>query len=242
MDTDEKITLAVVMPVFNQAATITTVIEAWLERLDGLGVPFRFHVYNDGSTDGTRDVLNRLAEAHPGLRIHTKKNTGHGPTILQGYLDNRHAEWIFQTDSDDEVNADCFAAFWQQRHGYDFVIAHRRGRRASLSRKGLTWIARWVIRLVYGPTVGDVNAPYRLLRTAAFAPCFVSIPKNTFAPNLLVTGYAARRGVKTLEIDVPHQRPITGVVSTSSLRIVKGTLRSLGQVVAFRVFLAIRKP
>ena len=234
MDTTEKIALAVIMPAYNQETTIERVIDEWVEALSGLGIPFRLHVYNDGSTDETRALLDQLANTHDALRIHHQANAGHGPTILQGYRENTHATWIFQVDSDDEVSAAHFETFWRHRHAYDFIIANRIGRQASVSRKLLSWIARSLVHILYGGAVHDVNAPYRLLRAEAFKPCFAAIPARYFAPNLAITGYAALHDLKTLERDVPHRSGVTGDVSRSNGRIVKGSLLALGQTIAFR--------
>lgn len=241
MNTDEKIGLAVVMPVYNQETTIEHVIDEWVEVLTGLGVPYRLHVYDDGSTDGTRALLNRLAGTHDALHLHHQANAGHGPTILRGYRENTHAAWIMQVDSDDEVSAAHFEAFWAQRHAYDFIIARRRGRQASASRTLLSGAARFLVHALYGVSVHDVNAPYRLMRTAVFQPCFARIPPRSFAPNLLLTGYAALHAVKTLERDVPHRSRVTGAVTRSSWPIVKGSLLALGQAIAFRQVLRVRE-
>ena len=238
MDTTKKIALAVIMPAYNQETTIERVIDEWVDALSGLGVPFRLHVYNDGSTDGTRAFLDRVAGTHDALCIHHKANAGHGPTILQGYRENAHATWIFQVDSDDEVSAAHFEAFWRHRHAYDFVIANRRGRQASVSRKLLSWTARSLVHALYGGSVHDVNAPYRLLRVAAFKPCFSAIPARYFAPNLVITGYAALHDLKTLELDVPHRSRVTGDVTRTNWRIMKGSLLALWQTIVFRFRLA----
>ena len=235
IDQNETLVLAVVMPVYNQEDTIGNVIEEWVDALSGLGAPLLLHVYNDGSTDGTGAILDRLAGTHDALRIHHKANAGHGPTILQGYRENAHAMWIFQVDSDDEVSAAHLETFWRHRHTYDFVIANRRGRQASASRKLLSGVARFLVHFLYGVGVHDVNAPYRLLRLAAFKPCFSAIPKRFFAPNLVITGYAVLHDLKTLERDVPHRSRVTGDVTRSTWHIVKGSLLALGQTIAFRL-------
>ncbi len=238
MDSTKMIALAVIMPAYNQETTIERVIDEWVDALSGLGVPFQLYAYNDGSTDGTRALLDRLAGTHDALRIHHKANAGHGPTILQGYCEIARVTWIFQVDSDDEVSAAHFEAFWRHRHAYDFVIANRRGRQASVSRKLLSWTARSLVHALYGGSVHDVNAPYRLLRVAAFKPCFSAIPARYFAPNLVITGYAALHDLKTLELDVPHRSRVTGDVTRSNWRIVKGSLLALWQTIVFRFTLA----
>jgi glycosyltransferase involved in cell wall biosynthesis len=75
--------LSIVVPVYNEARTVAEVIDRLLA-ID-LPAPREILVVNDGSTDGTRDVLDRLP-ARPELRIiHAAKNGGKGSAIRTGF-------------------------------------------------------------------------------------------------------------------------------------------------------------
>jgi glycosyltransferase involved in cell wall biosynthesis len=75
--------ISIVVPVFNEARTVADVIER-LIAID-LPAPREILVVNDGSTDGTREVLDRIAQ-RPELRIiHAEKNGGKGSAIRIGY-------------------------------------------------------------------------------------------------------------------------------------------------------------
>jgi len=127
--------LAVVMPVYNEEGAIRNVIRKWSDELQRLEIDFEIHAYNDGSKDKSLQVLRELASQNPGLIIYDKANSGHGPTILQGYRENSRAEWIFQIDSDDEIGCEGFEELWKNRKRYSFLIGHRIRERQPLSRK-----------------------------------------------------------------------------------------------------------
>jgi len=75
--------ISIVVPVFNEARTVADVI-ARLIAID-LPAPREILVVNDGSTDGTRDVLDKIAQ-RPELRIiHAEKNGGKGSAIRIGF-------------------------------------------------------------------------------------------------------------------------------------------------------------
>jgi len=76
--------LAVVIPVYNEEACINIVIKSWYYMLLDLKIHFLIIVLNDGSQDGTADVLARFAD-NERISIINKKNSGHGSTILMGY-------------------------------------------------------------------------------------------------------------------------------------------------------------
>src|SRR3982751_1892064 len=78
--------VAVVMPVFNEAVNLPGVIAEWFDCFQRLGSDFTFLAVNDGSTDQTATVLDRLArELGPRLRVISKANSGHGRSCRYGY-------------------------------------------------------------------------------------------------------------------------------------------------------------
>ena len=75
--------ISIVVPVFNEARTVAEVVE----RLVAIDLPAarEILVVNDGSTDGTREVLDRIAP-RPEIRIiHAEKNGGKGSAIRIGF-------------------------------------------------------------------------------------------------------------------------------------------------------------
>jgi glycosyltransferase involved in cell wall biosynthesis len=75
--------LSIVVPVYNEVRTVAEVIERLLA-ID-LPAPREILVVNDGSTDGTREALDRIP-ARPELRIiHAEKNGGKGSAIRIGF-------------------------------------------------------------------------------------------------------------------------------------------------------------
>ena len=144
------------MPVYNEAQIIATVVEQWTAELEKLQLDFYLHVYNDGSKDTTLTVLNEVAQKNPRLIVHDKKNSGHGPTILFAYRENCSSEWLFQTDSDNEMPANQFHNLWEKRDAYDFLIGSRSHRSQALGRRLVSLISRVVVWVFYGKSIRDV--------------------------------------------------------------------------------------
>jgi dolichol-phosphate mannosyltransferase len=227
--------LAVVIPVFNEEGTIGKVLRAWNSELEKLGIDFAIHTYNDGSVDNTAAVIKSLLSELPRVVAHERPNSGHGPTILDGYLETAPTfEWVFQVDSDDEMGPEWFYKLWNIRQDHDFIVGKRYERRSSWSRKLVSLWARLAVSSCYGQGIFDVNCPYRLMRSRIFLPCFRTIPRDTFAPNVIIAGYAAHLNMKTIEIHVPHRSRYSGRVSIAKWRLVKGAVRSMVQTVRYR--------
>jgi dolichol-phosphate mannosyltransferase len=230
--------LSVVMPVYNEEAAIEGVAREWTTELDRLGIQYELLLYDDGSRDGTRAILEQLAVRNPRVLAHTHANRGHGPTILRGYGEAR-GTWVFQTDSDGEMPAAGFATLWERREAFDLLVGSRGGRKLSFGRFLLTFGSRAIVALAFGQGVRDVNAPYRLMRGDWLRRDVLPfIPVSTAVPNIAVCGLASRRGARVLEVAVPYTPRRLGRSSINVPRAAKLAWR--GVVESLRIMRSVR--
>ena len=231
--------LCVVMPVYNEQEAIGAVLEKWVRALDVLGIDYVIRPYNDGSRDDSfivmRDSADKLNVGGVKVDVRDKPNGGHGNTILTGYREAARDgfDWIFQIDSDDEMGPEKFGELWSRRYDYDFLVGIRDGRVQALPRKTVSLVSRLCVRLFYGKSVWDVNTPYRLMRTATFNRFYNAIPLTTFAPNVILSGLAARYGLRCFETRVPQHDRTTGEVSIKKWKLFKAAAKSFFQTIAF---------
>lgn len=227
--------LIVVMPVYNEAECIGAVLDDWRAALSDLKINFEILALNDGSKDQTAAVLSAY-ENDARITVINKANSGHGPTILQGYRDAAtRADWVFQIDSDDEMKPRAFPNFWKRRDKYDAIFGVRVAREQDSARRFLSAGSRATIKFLYGRGVRDVNVPYRLMRAKVLAPIVAAIPDDTFAPNILISGVLGKRRRRVLNLPVLHENRVTGTGSLTSSKVWKVAARALGQTLRFRM-------
>lgn len=181
--------LYVVMPVYNEEASIGNVVEEWTTALAATGATFRFLILNDGSKDGTAAALDKMAAAQPGVvEVVHKANSGHGQTCIYGYREaiRRSARWIFQIDSDGQCDPRYFAAVWEKRKDHEAVIGKRVDRDDGVARKVISWLCRIATHVATGVDVRDPNVPYRLMRADVLAKTVEGFPTNFNLANILV--------------------------------------------------------
>ena len=225
--------LIVVLPVYNEAQIIQTVIKDWASTLRALAIDFELRAYNDGSKDATLIKLQEISNLYPELSIIDKPNSGHGPTILKGYRD-ADAVFIFQVDSDNEMKAKYFEALWKERTNYDFIIGRREfSFKVPLPRRIVSFMAKKAVHFFYGHGISDVNAPYRLMRKERFVTIYEAIPANTFAPNVILSGMAIRQKLRIKDCFIPTDFRATGTVSIQRMKLLKVAIRSFKETIAF---------
>ena len=223
--------LTVIVPVYQEEGAIAGVLADWTQALRALGIDYRLRVYDDGSKDGTAAILDARARADERIEVVHQANRGHGPTILRGY---REAEspWIFQMDGDGEMPAAPFAGLWERREAYDLLVGDRRDRESAPLRRLVSASSRLLVRLCFGRGPRDVNAPYRLWRGDALRPLLARVPESAFAPNVLLSGLAARARLRIFETPVPHHGRRTGRGSLDLRRLAAGVFRSARETLA----------
>jgi hypothetical protein len=145
------------------------------------------------------------------------------------------AEWVFQTDSDDEMSPAKFKELWGEREGYKALFGFRSGRQQNLGRLIISAVSRLAVRMLFGQGIVDVNTPYRLMHGAELRRMVNLIPADTFAPNILISGMFAASGASIMNHPVPHEGRKSGQVSIVKWRLWRAAARSLWQTVAFRI-------
>ena len=220
--------LSIVMHVYNEGSAIADVVTAWIQELERLGIDYEFRAYDDGSVDETGHILERLAGARHGMVVTRKVGSGHGPTIVRGYRE-AFGEWIFQIDGDDGMAPEHFGALWKQRDNYDLLIGRRQYRDSPIARRLFTAGSRLTVWALFGRAVTDVNAPCRLIRRSALATMLSMIPDDTVAPNVVISGLAARNGLRVREVMVPHRGHRTAAVSLVQSQLWRAAPRAFAQ-------------
>lgn len=90
-------------------------------------------------------------------------------------------------------------------------------------------------KLFYGKGVTDVNTPYRLMRKNVFVKIYNKFPKDTFAPNVIISGIVGLKKMRIFEIPVSHQHRRTGEVSIEHFKLLQMAIKSFIQTISYRI-------
>jgi polyisoprenyl-phosphate glycosyltransferase len=132
--------LSITAPVLNEEAVLPTFYERGRAALDG--IEFELILVDDGSTDGTREILRNLAEEDARVKVvELSRNFGYQAAVAAG-IDHCHGDAVITIDADlqdpPELIPDLIAEW---RAGSDVVYGVRRERRGESRLKLAT--ARW---------------------------------------------------------------------------------------------------
>jgi glycosyltransferase involved in cell wall biosynthesis len=197
--------LLIVMPVYNEQASVRKVVLEWFHELQNWTENFTILAINDGSQDDSLLILRRLAEQLGScLQIMDQANKGHGQSCLVGYREacRRQIPYVFQIDSDGQCDPQYFFRFWRDRESYDVIYGQRVKREDGWRRVLASYALRSTLLWIAQANCIDANVPYRLMRTAQLLPVLDKIPGDFHLANVALA-VLLRRDASWRQASVP---------------------------------------
>ena len=233
-DLATPIRLSVAAPAYNEAAGIEAVIANWHDFLAGqVLASFEIVVCDDGSTDGTGDILDRLTLPYPQLRVlHFAKNRG-AAAALNAAIAATQGDWVLLTDSDGQFAIENLPAMLEalRRSGGKAAIGLRHKKDAAFARFG-SWASGLVCNLVHGSRMQDFNSAFKLVWGPTLRGLGLEAKGMNYSTE--VTSRLLERGIVPVEVEIEHRPRATG---TSHMRLLRGALHRF----LFVCYIALRQ-
>jgi glycosyltransferase involved in cell wall biosynthesis len=193
--------LSVVVPIYNECENIVPLHEALTHALQELDRTYEIVFVDDGSTDGTRDVMREIAAVDPCLRLVLfRRNYGQTAAMAAGF---RHARGrtIVSMDGDLQNDpADIGRLVQKLDEGFDVVCGWRRWRQDRVATR--LWpsrIANFLIARVTGAHIHDTGCSLKAYRSWVVRSLYLYSDMHRFLAAL-----GAGIGARITELPVRH--------------------------------------
>jgi glycosyltransferase involved in cell wall biosynthesis len=195
--------LSIIVPVFNERRTVLAVIDRLLA-ID-LPIPREIVVVDDGSSDGTREVLAKaVAEGVPFAFVAAERNGGKGSAIREGLRRVRGSIVAIQ-DADLELDPAQLATLVDPIVRGDAQVVY--GSRFMNGDVKAPWLTRAANRglttmtnVLYGSSLTDMETCYKLMRTDVARS--LNLRANRFDIEPEITARLLKAGHRILELPV----------------------------------------
>jgi undecaprenyl-phosphate 4-deoxy-4-formamido-L-arabinose transferase len=214
--------ISVVIPVYNEAASLRELYARAVQALDGAGTSFELIFVDDGSTDATFAELERLHAADGRVRaVRFKRNFGQHSAMHAGLVRAR-GEVLVTMDGDLQNSPEDLPRLVEAvEAGADVASGTRTARRDSWGRTLPSRVINGMLRRFTGVEIADFGCAFNAYRRSAIEPMLGAIGRQKFTKALVLSG-----GASVVEVPVQHS-PRAGRSRYSPLRLTRLALHVL---------------
>ena len=201
----KRLTLSVIIPCYNEADTI----EPMLERVEEIGLADEIVIVDDGSTDGTRDILREIeAQAHPNVHIfYHERNQGKGAALVTGFSHAACDIFLIQ-DADMEYDPRDYPILLKPlQEGISRVVYGSRflgGPRKAMNFWNM--VANKVLTLttniLYNAIISDMETGYKVFLADVVRDMVIHAHSFDFEPEF--TAKVLKQGIRIYEVPISY--------------------------------------
>lgn len=193
--------VSIIVPALNEAKSLPELVLRIDRTMAELRQPYELLVIDDGSRDGTREVILKLKKTYPQLGlISHRANYGKSVALMQGFTAMR-GNIAVTMDADLQDEPENLPALLEPlKKGYDLVGGWRHQRKDSLPKKFVSNCYNYLIRQICKQEFKDINCGLKAF-TREVASC-LNLHGDA---HRLIPALAASYGFKIMETPVSHQ-------------------------------------
>jgi glycosyltransferase involved in cell wall biosynthesis len=194
--------LSASFPAHNEEDNVEPMIADLLAALPDFAERFEVIVVDDGSRDRTFERASAVAARDPRVRVvRHEVNRGYGAAVWTGLVSGT-MEYAFFTDGDRQFDVRQIADLIRALPGHDVVVGYRVNRQDNAIRIANAHAWNWLIRLLFGVPVRDVDCAFKLFDRRELQGLAIEAGGAMFSSELLARLKA--RGARIVEVPVRH--------------------------------------
>ncbi len=223
--------LSIVIPIYNEAENLPQLLDQWIAFCKQNN--FELVLVNDGSKDGTREILEKLPAAAFIKVLHHKVNRGYGGAIKTG-ISNAETSFVVTIDADGqhELSSIIDLLLKLEANDADMVIGSRgKSNRAFTFRNTGKALIRGVSRMLIPNKITDLNSGMKLYRTDLAKRYIKACPDSMAFSDVIALTFISE-GALVIEHPITI-KPRLGGKSTINLHSAVDTVQEIINMVMF---------
>lgn len=217
--------ISVFFPCYNEQENIGPVVRQALSILEKPGTDFEVIIINDGSTDNTGQVADKIADRDSRVKVvHHKHNLGYGAALQSGFK-AATKELVFYTDGDGQFDINEMPPLLPLMEQYDIVSCYRLNRQDTFIRKINGWCWTKLVCLLFGLKVRDIDCAFKLYKRKIFDNIKLSSTGALIDAEILAR--AVGKGYRITQQGVNHYPRKAGRQTGSNLLVIIRAFKEL---------------
>ncbi len=235
----DSLGISIVIPIYNEVKAVAELKELLEATSEKLNILHEFIIVDDGSNDGTPQILSELSKYFSNHRILVRfiahaENTGYGAALKTG-ITAAQFPWIAITDCDGTYPTPRVAEFLEiaQSQNFDMVVGSRHTKDANipLIRRPAKAFLNLVANFSTGRIIPDLNSGFRIF-TKELALRFYHLYPDGFSFTSTITLASLHSGLRVLYVPIVYLKR----AGVSKIRPIRDTLGFLQLTVRITVY------
>lgn len=193
--------LSLVIPVYNERESIELLTEELTRALLRLNLDYEIIFVDDGSNDGSQDILKELTAKDPRIRLKTlNRNLGKSSALAAGFKEAR-GNIISTLDADLQDDPKELPKFLEKiKQGFDLVNGYREKRLDPFSKKIPSKVFNRILAVLGRVDLHDINCGFKVFRREVLKDISLSPGMHRYIPL-----FAHAAGYRVTEVSLAHR-------------------------------------
>ena len=217
--------ISIFFPAYNEETNIKYTVLGAKKVTEKLFSDFEIIIINDGSTDRTGKIADKLAQKHQEVKVvHHKPNRGYGGALISGFKQAKK-ELVFFSDADLQFDLKEIKNLLFYIDRYDIVIGYRNPRKDPPLRILNAFGWKLLNRILFDLKIKDIDCAFKLFRQKVIRSIKIESKGAMVSAELLIK--LRDKGYKFKEVPVKHLPRISGKPTGAKLKVIIKAFKEL---------------
>jgi glycosyltransferase involved in cell wall biosynthesis len=228
------LSISVFFPCYNEQDNVASTTSKALDFLRQLNADYEIIIVDDGSTDNTAQIADKLASENPRIKVvHHSPNKGYGAALQSGFK-AATKPLVFYTDGDGQFDIKELPLLLPMIEKYDIVSGYRLNRQDNLLRKLNGWCWTKLGCILFRMNLRDIDCAFKLYKREIFEN--IKMVSTGALIDTEILARASRNGYTIGEVGVHHYPRTAGQQTGANIKVICRAFKEL-----FKLFKQIRK-
>ena len=217
--------LSVFLPCYNEKDTVQAMTKKALSVAGTLCNDFEVILVDDGSTDGTSELTDKLANEYPNVQtVHHPQNQGYGAALQSGFR-AATKDYVFYTDGDGQFDLDELLVLAPLIAQCDIVSGYRINRQDGILRKFNAFCWTRMVCFLFGLRLRDIDCAFKLYKREIFDT--IEMHSTGALIDTEILARAIRKGYTIAQVGVHHFPRTAGQQTGANIKVILRAFKEL---------------
>jgi len=223
-----ELSISVFLPCYNEQDNVERTTKQAISVLERLGADYEVIIVNDGSSDNTGQVAQRLASENNRVKVvNHSTNLGYGAALQSGFK-AATKELVFYTDGDGQFDINEMPPLLPLTEQFDIVSCYRLNRQDNFIRKINAWCWTKLVCLLFRMKIRDIDCAFKLFKREIFDNIGMSSSGALIDTEILAR--AISKGYTVTQKGVHHYPRMAGSQTGADIKVIFRAFKELFQL------------